>query len=186
MAHRRGSFRGSRVPESLRRKKTWASFSEGGLSSMGVTLFVTAVAGPSDSLQVAFIDSGTASAIVEGTLMRIRGSVNIPKSQGTVNAATQISLAFGIGFVTDEAATAGAVPNPATAVGADWDGWLFYRSNTAAPLDANATVMDSKAMRKWDGGQSLALVFGVSQNTGSTVTGTQSMDIFARGLFLLP
>ena len=77
--------------------------------------------------------------------MRVRGSVLVPKSV-TVAGSGQVAVAVGMGFVTDEAFAGGAVPNPATNAGADWDGWFFYRSNLAAALDANATVFDSKAM----------------------------------------
>jgi len=114
--------------------------------------------------------------------MRIRGSIAVPASSPEpVNGAT---FAFGIAMVTDEAAKAGSVPNPATALGADWDGWLFYRANVLFPADANATVFDAKAMRKFNGGTSLVMVAGVATDAAAGVT-AGVVDVVARALFLL-
>ena len=88
--------------------------------------------------------------------------------------------------MTDEAAAASAVLNPATAAGADWDGWLFYRSNVAGVADANASVMDSKSMRKWQSGMSLVIVGGQAIDGFSTVSFAQTIEMGVRGLFLLP
>jgi len=187
MSHRRGGFRGRSVPDSLRRKKTWLSFSQQGSLCAGVNLAIPAVTpGPGSDVAVLFLDSNAAAplGLLEGTLLRIRGSILIPKSNRVIGSE-EVTIAFGIGFVTDEAAEANAVPNPATAEGADWDGWLFYRANMAAPLDANATQFDSKAMRKWEGGNSLVLVAGTCVDD-SGGEGAVDVGLIARALFLLP
>jgi len=180
------STRVARIPESMRRKKTWIGFSAVGSETIGLNLDPGLPAIGAPVVAIASVTSLEASAagLLEGTLMRIRGSIIVTKSDIS-GAVSDVVIAFGIGFVTDEAAAAGAVPNPATAAGADWDGWLFYRSNLAAPLDANAAVMDSKAMRKWDGGQSLVLIGGAATDA-ATPTGFTNTTLIVRALFLLP
>jgi len=190
MAHRRGGFRGRSVPESLRRKKTWQSFASISTPNVaGLGVIVPDIGtGPDASVGLQLQSSINAASIglLEGTLLRIRGSLIVPKSSLTGDPATTEVFAFGIGFVTDEAAAAVAVPNPATPAGADWDGWLFYRSNVAAPLDANAAAMDSKAMRKWNSGMSLVLVAGQANDIGSAPIAGTVIQTVLRGLFLLP
>ena len=187
MARRTSGRTFARIPDSIRRKKSWLAFGEVGLNTVGTSLNVIMGAGPSEVVDILFIDSaGAASAgLLEGTLMRIRGSVSVDKSTPPASGGTDVIVAFGIGFVTDEVAVAAAVPNPATIAGADWDGWLFYRSNVAAPADANATLMDSKAMRKWNSGMSLVLVAGAANNAGASAANSSVLAVM-RGLFFLP
>jgi len=185
MAHRRGSFRGrgTGISESQRRKKTWSGFALGATNFNGFAITIPATGATPDATLslVSFSAAGTIQQ--ESTLMRLRGSVSVPKS--TPDATTALTVAFGIAMVTDEAAAAASVPNPATAIGADWDGWLFYRANVAAPADANATVFDAKAMRKFDGGMSLVMVGGQAVDLGAPSAPTTDILIVARGLFLL-
>jgi len=188
MAHRRGGFRGRSVgiSQTQRRKKSWEGFADVGSETLGNRLVPPAIVGAGSSLQVSGITSASAELIglVEGTVMRIRGSLDVPKSS-IAAAANSLVVAFGIGFVTDEAFAVSAVPNPATPGGADWDGWLFFRSNLQGSLDANAGVMDSKAMRKWNSGQTLALIAGQATNDVAGVPSTV-VQLLVRALFLRP
>ena len=184
MAHRRGSFRGRSVgiSQSQRRKKSWSAFAEAGNIYAGVRLVVPAPgAGPSSSLFVQGITSKNGAGFVEGTVIRIRGSIEVPKSDLGIPEQT---VAFGIGFVTDEAFAVSAVPNPATAVGADWDGWMFYRAQLQGSLDANAGIFDVKSMRKWQDGMTFALVAGIA--TEGAGSGAAQVSVIARALILLP
>ena len=83
MAHRR-SFRGSRgISDAQRRKKSWLAFGVDTSIMVGIAIVVPATgAAPSESLAVLSISSASAGAsgLLEGTLMRIRGSVSVPKS----------------------------------------------------------------------------------------------------------
>jgi len=189
MAHRRGTFRGrGGISEAQRRKKTWLSFGTVGSECVGVSLQPPDIGvAPGSSVIVSGITSANAASagFLEGTIMRIRGSVLVPKSTTTPGTGN-VAIAFGIGFITDEAFAVSAVPNPATAAGADWDGWMFYRTNLAAPLDANAAVMDSKAMRKWQGGTTLAIIAGACVDAGSSVGIIGDVQLSVRALILLP
>jgi len=128
--------------------------------------------------------SQEAQAFVEGTILRIRGSLDVPKST-TIPGTGAITVAFGIGFVTDEAFAAGGLPNPATNEGVDWDGWMFYRSNVQGSLDANAGIVDSKSMRRWQGGMTLAFIAGGCSDEPTGFTGFNVQAIL-RLLILLP
>jgi len=184
MAHR-GNFRGRGISESQRRKKTWAGLTFLNQSINGLQLQIPDLSGtpPSDSMAIAQFSASTAAGLTESTILRIRGSVLIPKSS-PVGTSSSLVVAFGIAIVTDEAAVQVAIPNPATVEGADWDGWMFYRAVVSAVLDADATMFDVKAMRKLQGGMSLVLVAGAASD-GSVVT-VGNVDVIARVLFLLP
>jgi len=77
------------------------------------------------------------------------------------------------------------VPNPATATGYDWDGWLFLRQSDQATVEAQATIVDVKAMRKWKSGDSIVFVAGLATNDVAGVSGP-GFGFSLRGLFLLP
>jgi len=190
MAFRRGrSSRVARVPDSLRRKKTWTGLgvdSSGVLATLPnqVTLQVPAlVAGNTSALALAFVSS--AGGFEESTLIRIRGQLTVPKS--TVGSAADAGavFAFGCGFVSFEAASVGAVPNPALAEGASWDGWMFYRSGFADVVDPQGGTFDVKAMRKFDGGQVFCFVAGVATGSGGITTVVSNFAVQSRLLFLL-
>ena len=183
MAHARGrTFRRGGISESQRRKKTWSGFTIGSSGFNGFTLEVPALVAPGSVLTLVSFSAAQTTSLAESTLMRLRGSVLVPKS--TPDALSdQVTIAFGVAMVTDDAAALGAVPNPATILGSDWDGWLFYRANLAAPFDANATVMDAKAMRKFNGGMSLVFVGGQASDAASAES--VSIGVILRGLFLL-
>jgi len=122
---------------------------------------------------------------VESTILRIRGSLTVPKSDYSSLSTAVFVHAFGIGIVSDAAAEALAVPNPATATGYDWDGWLFVRQSNQSTVESQATIVDVKAMRKWRSGDSIVFVAG---SATSLIAGTPAVEFgfSLRGLFLLP
>jgi len=141
------------------------------------------LAGPGDS--VALLQFPSQAGFQESTLLRIRGSLMFPKSEITSGVDSAISYAFGIGIVSDQSAEALAVPNPATATGYDWDGWLFLRNAFSAPLEPTAEIVDVKAMRKWKSGDSIVIVAGLATNVAAGEA-TIPFKFSLRGLFLLP
>jgi len=186
MAHRR-SFRGRSTSDSQRRKKSW--FTVGGFSEdiAGFTLSPPTLASPGSSLQLLSTDGfGASPSILESTILRIRGFLDIPKSDYDENAANATTVrAFGIGLVTNEAAQSAAVPNPATVLGAEWDGWMFLRSSTQVALDITGTLLDVKAMRKFETGMSLVFVAGAATDLpAGVIPGLYKCN--PRLLFLLP
>jgi len=189
MVHRR-SFRGGRgVSESQRRKKAWfgmnVSPGQGNdLSGGGLTPPDLVGAGES-SKSLVFLSSGN-EALAESTLLRIRGSLDFPGNTISPSNASNEIFCFGIGVVSDTAATfETGIPNPATGVGYDWDGWMFLRSSSLKPADANATLVDVKSMRKWRSGESIVFVAGMATNNVAGMLG-QQFQFNLRGLFLLP
>jgi len=139
------------------------------------------LAGPGDSVSLLVFPSQ--AGFTESTILRIRGSLSVPK--GKWDSATIEAFAFGIGIVSDQSAEALAVPNPATATGYDWDGWLFLRQSNQATVEAQATIVDVKAMRKWKSGDSIVFVAGAATNDPSGVV-SSAFGFSLRGLFLLP
>jgi len=182
MAHRRFAGRGRGVSDSQRRKKQWTGFKFASDLINGLVLPIPDSTGSNTAQLVLAQFALDDTPFQESTLLRLRGSVLVPKS--TLSSALIHTIAFGIGVVTNESAEVAAVPNPATAEGASWDGWLFYRANLAGSLDANATVFDAKSMRKIGSGMSLVFVAGQSQDLGAGASNTE-ISIIARGLFLL-
>ena len=203
MAHRR-SFRG-RVSESQRRKKLWGPFVAFPRASNGSGTQQTFMS-PSIQLSYAggtgskiFSDSsgsvfqaGVSGIDPESTLLRIRGSLQLPKNEFEAEAvdAGTTTIAFGIGVLESGAALLGAFPNPATTEGSDWDGWMFYRSQNSGTVDSAGSIVDVKAMRKIQSGYSLVFVFGgskVAYTDGDNATlDPSSAQFTSRGLFLLP
>jgi len=113
------------------------------------------------------------------TVIRIRGLVSVRSDQ--VVASENMLGAFGIGIVTEQAATAGiaSIPHPVTDGG--WDGWMWhtYFADRFTFLDSSGFsdgvsprhyVIDSKAMRKVDGNERLVVVVENSTATGINVT----------------
>ena len=200
MAHRRGSFRGRGISDSQRRKKLWSAFqgpavNESSLGDPTITLNFELAAGPvltspqSQSFAHVFVAANDAGAIdPESTLMCLRGSLQLQKN--AVGVGNIQTFAFGIGVLEAGAALLGAFPNPATPEGANWDGWMFYRSQAQGALDANAGQVDAKAMRKIQSGYALIMVMGSHEATfiaGSVSQAPAIAGFFtSRGLFLLP
>jgi len=142
------------------------------------------VTGGGESVAVLAFPSLTNPSFVESTILRIRGTLSVPKSFYSTSAGGNEVFAFGIGLISDQAAeVVTAIPNPATATGYDWDGWLFLRQAGSAPVDPAGEIVDIKAMRKWRGGDSIVFVAGLA--TGASEVG-QPFTMSLRGLFLLP
>ena len=204
MAHARRSFRGRGISDSQRRKKSWIQVTGPTTGSDGVSanpdiqtpninMFIL------EDLVGGVVDQGLGHSIglisdpvldkvpAESTILRIRGSMNLPKNIVLVNVVT--NLVIGIGVMETGAAQLGAFPNPATPEGGAWDGWMFYRSQQAGSLDANATVFDVKSMRKVESGSSIIIVFGQFVSRSDNVA-PQTLDQLAqvnlRALILLP
>jgi len=186
MANRsRSTFRrGS--SETQRRKKLWQDMNPSfavGADLSGGTMSPTDLVGPGESVDV--LQFFSQPGFLESTILRIRGSLSVPKSTYVTNQNNNEIRAFGIGIVSDEAAEALAVPNPATASGLSWDGWLFVRQSSTVSLDPASEIVDVKAMRKWKSGDSIVFVAGFATLAGSGgAGGVFSMSL--RGLFLLP
>jgi len=184
MGHRR-SFR-SGISQSQRRKKSWGGVFGYADDLNGLFLTTPSAGGPGSSLQLFALGSDENQAVVEGTILRIRGTIEITKSilQGPTTFTTDIH-AFGIGMVTNEAAQNGAVPNPATATGVTSDIWMFLRTSTQIPVDIQGTIFDVKAQRKWESGMSLVFVLGSASDLPSGTSGGV-VRLQSRILFLLP
>jgi len=196
MAHR-GSFRGGRgISESQRRKKVWNTFSAFAQDDVVVASFpsptlnfdapIAGAASPAGQV-VSYVFSAQQAVPAESTIMRIRGSLNLQKT--TISATEIITFAFAIGVMeTGAALTFGAIPNPASTNGANWDGWMFYRSQLGDNIDAASTIIDVKSMRKIQSGYSLVLAMGSEAVTfGDQATSAPAIvgQFTARGLFLL-
>jgi len=154
----------------------------------GGSLTTQPIVAPGDTTATLVFPSTLTSALVESTILRIRGNITVPKSDYGSGAALGVTTirAFGIGIVSEQAASViGAVPNPATTTGYDWDGWMFVRQGASTALEPNAEIVDIKAMRKWKSGDAIVFVAGLATDLPA---GTGGADFFfsLRGLFLLP
>jgi len=187
MARSSRSFRSRGISETQRRKKAWIDMNL--LAVIGDDISAGALDPPdlvAPGSSVSLLQFPSQAGFQESTLLRIRGSLTVPKSTYSgVGSPTTVCFAFGIGIVSDDAAAALAVPNPATATGYDWDGWLFLRQSNQSTVEAQATIVDVKAMRKWRSGDSIVFVAGLSTNIPAGTTGA-SFGFSLRGLFLLP
>jgi len=125
------------------------------------------------------------------TLSRTRGIVQAMLVGPGIADGDGFLGAHGIGIVSTDAFTAGAVPDPLT--DADWPGWLWYQYfdirdpdvSNAATRSAQGfqrDVIDSKAMRKFGASET---IFGASE---FVEVGGANMVISAdtRMLFKLP
>jgi len=187
MANSRGRvFRGRSISQTQRRKKAWIDMNS--LPLLGSDLSGSAL-GPANipavGESVSILQFPSQAGFIESTLLRIRGTISVPKSTYSAGAGNSSLQAFGIGIVSDQAAEALAVPNPATSTGYDWDGWMFLRQSTEVAVDVTGTVVDVKAMRKWKSGDSIVFVAGAATDV---VAGFNPANVFfsLRGLFLLP
>ncbi len=196
MAHRRGSFRRS-VSQTQRRKKSWSQLvvvtgqstaRPGFVSSFG--LEVTSPNSNGDGARDGFIAMGGDGSNVdpftsvipsESTILRIRGSLVFPKNSVVADVTgVNFDIGFGVTSITDNVSSS----YPAPITDADWDGWMYKRQAAAAPLDANAAVLDVKAMRKiQDGEVFFIMAEGVTAGAVGS-TGLWQMDL--RMLILLP
>jgi len=201
MSHPR-SFRGRGISDSQRRKKAWISvtgpaIADSGSSGIGeqtpnmnLPLPAATATGPSFSDSVGLVSDPILDKIpAESTILRMRGSVNLPKNS-IVDTDDVYSFAIGIGVMEAGAAALGAFPNPATPEGGAWDGWMFFRSQQQGAADANAGIVDIKSMRKVQSGSAMILVFGrfIASDDGSIPANilAEVASINLRALILLP
>jgi len=189
MAHRRSFRSGRGISDSQRRKKAWIDMNAApgfGEDIAGGSLGTATLGAPGEDVGVLVFPSSTNQAFAESTILRIRGVLNVPKST-SVNQADMTSVfAFGIGIISEQASEVlTAIPNPATASGWDWDGWMFLRNNYTTPVDPAGEIVDVKAMRKWHSGDSIVFVAGVATSEVAGEVG-QIFQFSLRGLFLLP
>jgi len=197
MAHRRSFGRGRGISSSQRRKKTWLPFTApctiDGILFGDDSLVVSfqAVSGPllsSPQEQTVGFFSLVDEFPEESTILRIRGSLELPKNSVAGNEC--ITHAVGIGVMERTAAELGAVPNPASPAGASWDGWMFYRSTMLPPVEAESSLFDVKSMRKVQGGYAVIVVAGSYAATDviADPVNAPAIDakLVARALILLP
>jgi len=193
------SFRSRGISDSQRRKKSWIQVTGPTIGTDGVvgtqqtpnmTLVIPTtglVATPIGSSIGLISDPVLDKVPPESTILRIRGSVNLPKN--TIGANSVTNFAIGIGVMEATAAALGAFPNPATPDGGAWDGWMWYRSQQTGALDANASVFDVKSMRKVQSGSAIIIVAGgfITDSAGATQNLAETVvNVNLRALILLP
>ncbi len=114
---------------------------------------------------VAFFDPAT-NGLPKPTIVRTRGEVTVRPATG-VFADIEVTGAFGLAVVSDQAFAAGAASVPAPFSEASWDGWFVWRSFSFALEAGDATGLtrvsfeqevDSKAMRKVTENETIILV----------------------------
>jgi len=108
-----------------------------------------------------------------GTIIRTRGSI-VVAPQTNLAADLDITGAFGIGVVSQEAFAAGVASVPEPFTDSDWGGWMVIQPFTqvyehnAAPtqyLQSITYEIDSKAMRKVE--PNSVMMFVVESLTGA-------------------
>jgi len=197
MPHRGRSFRRG-ISDSQRRKKSWVQVTgpatdgvvQGAQTpNMRFVILGSTPVGSSFSASIGLFSDPVLDKIPEeSTLLRLRGSLNLPKN--AVSGFLVTNFAFAIGVMEAGAAGLGAFPNPATPEGGAWDGWMYYRSQQQGSLDANAGIVDVKAMRKMHSGSAIVAVFGqfIVDANGATIGPTSDIEaqLNLRALILLP
>jgi len=198
MAHRR-SFRGRGISESQRRKKSWVqtaklvgsgSGAPGFSTSLSVALTTPATIGDSTLVVDALLaGDGTGTNPLfsvlpeEATILRIRGSLLFPKNQTDGLGTVSQQFVFGLGVKSIVGTTSDSYPGPIS--DASWDGWMYLRQSALPPVDANATIIDVKSMRKLKSGDHFFVaVEGLTGTGGTGVTVEWVYDL--RLLLLLP
>ncbi len=140
--------------------------------SVSSTSFVTIAANTKVALAV--FNSAALAEVGPGTIVRTRGLLAVKTDQ--ISAAEAQIGAFGIGFVNSVAGQLGvtALPGPSTEI--TWDGWFVlqpilqnFAFGTAVGFDPDHAVqypIDSKAMRKYDVDENLAVMVQNDAATG--------------------
>jgi len=164
------------APRAARRSTFWEGGNIG-LASVATGTNVVATLIPEASLE----------NVPNSTLIRIRGSVLVAATTGSVGALAVATL--GIKLSTAAAVAGATVEGPNVDIGSDWIWWtavgLSQQNTIAVPTPDGLTLMhrvdiDSKAMRKV--GLNQVLVF-VAQNTVVAATLTYEVVGAARVLF---
>jgi len=204
MAHRR--FRGRGISDSQRRKKAWIGLKQlvPGTPGSGDGSFTTSIKlttpigsgstapGNFSSAIAAFISDPDpqigeeASTLPEEcTILRARGSLLFPKTvPGTVANQIDIQHSFGFGVTDIRSIASGIAPGPILDV--DWDGWMFLRQSTVAPVDSVGSAVDVKAMRKIKTGDAFFVAATAMDVAGGAFVPTADWIFDLRLLILLP
>ena len=178
MPHPRSSYRApTRTP---RRVKKWG---------LGPKALPASLSSSTESFWTAGVVLTTEAQV---TLLRIRGMLDIFLLSAT-GAGDGFDGALGIGLVTNDGFAAGSTAMPDPLVDMDWDGWIWHTffhvhpvivtiaDGVNGPAAHMRIPIDSKAMRKWSEGYTLAGKIGQVEN------GTATAEIWAqtRTLFAL-
>ncbi len=129
-------------------------------------------------------DIGVSTGLSQ-TILRTRGLVHVELVASTSNERALVAM--GIILVPDDAFSVGgvgAMPSPLQQGGDDWIWYGFAAvsgldGQTADPISADLEI-DSKAMRKWREGETLAFVAEIADSVDQT--GTMTMMYGARVL----
>jgi len=196
MANR--SFRRG-ISQSQRRKKSWVqmklTISTGAQNPGFATSIALETAAPPSAgtaerdglVAVSGDGSGTDPFVStlpeECTILRIRGSLLFPENTiQRVPAAGDASHNFGFGVTAITDLDPSSYPGPCSKP--DWDGWMFLRQSALKPIDAAATVLDVKAMRKIKTGDAFFVMAESVLQVGPGVVQSWIFDL--RLLLLLP
>ncbi len=97
-----------------------------------------------------------AFGLIKPTIVRVRGQINIRPEAFT--ADVDITGAYGVAVVSDQAVAAGIASIPGPFTDAEWDGWFVWQAfamhlQITSPVESFMIVdgretIDSKAMRK--------------------------------------
>ncbi len=122
--------------------------------------------------------NGILSFTGPGTILRARGFVQA-SLDATMQVGDEISMAWGLGIVSTDAAVAGATAMPDPGGDADYP-WLWWEQMTLRSeetlqgfswgLTAQRVDVDTKAMRKFKPGQTLLVINQVTSSSGAPVT----------------
>jgi len=158
MAHRRGSFRGTRS----RSLKTWTCTNDGiDCVPVGAALSIGAI-GTLGAPLVFFFGPETE----DNTILRTRGAWNI--SVENIGVGSRVVVSVGMGVINEQSAKGGSATVPAPIANADWDGWYYHDTLIVAGPDTagqaptpviNNRDIDSKAMRIIQAGDVYMIAF---------------------------
>ncbi len=172
MAHARGrTFRGRSVQK---RDSLWLQFAPG----------ETSIAAAATATLISVLNTA-ALALRPFTIVRTRFILGIRSDQSAASETQQ--LAYGHVVVQDTATAIGvtAVPTPVTDMASDWHVYeqmvANFQFKTGVGIDSqnySSMVVDSKAMRKVDFGQDLAVV-------AETAAGSAGLILYEGGRILV-
>ena len=112
-----------------------------------------------------FVGPGILNFLEPGTILRVRGRIQVGFNQAGLAATDLAVLTFGLGVFSTDAVTLGVTALPDPAAEPEYP-WMWYGSvamfspsaDTADPRIQQVLVVDTKAMRKVKPGESLAMV----------------------------
>ena len=162
-------------PVSTRRKTSWQDGGFGrvdGLNADGGAAFTFAVVPGEPSL----------------TLVRLRGELLVSSALSSGDSA---EVAVGIGLVTDQALAIGITAFPLPIANINWEGWLYHQWCSVGSVSQSAGnrtqnfrfIVDNKAMRKVEIGNSLIAVVEMDNEQGTGVA--VDLQLNTRMLFKL-